>query len=283
MDLSSKLLSPLAWILKKMYLGPYEHMNPKDYRILGVYDQVARIPRNRLTYYYLLIGQETMDLLNEVYNVERYIRPSDELNHKYLVLIELLDKLKNLKYDSHNIFDFKKYPDLFQSNSTLDDITKVENEYHTPRFYTEMQVDLHSGVTVLPDDLENLFRETKELLVDFKHQKNNKTQYKTPILSSRLPDIFHWDKTGKEYILDKDHKIIFTANKSKKLKLFKMLTDENGSWVSKIDMAKTIKVKDQDIRSIVSQLRNDVKKYHSDKILSIDTNNMGSYKLTSKI
>ena len=56
MDLTSRLLSPLVWILKKMYRGPYENMNPKDYRILGVYDQMARIPRNRLTYYYLLIG-----------------------------------------------------------------------------------------------------------------------------------------------------------------------------------------------------------------------------------
>lgn len=170
MDLLSRLLSPLIWILEKTNVDSYESMNPKDYRLLGTYDQMSRVPRNRLTFYYLLIGQETMDLLDEVYNVEHYIRPSDELNHKYLVLVELLDKLKNLKYGSH--FNFKKYPDLFQSNNTIDDIEEVRgSNYHSPRFNTELQVDLHGGVTVLPDDLENLFRETKELLADYKYQK----------------------------------------------------------------------------------------------------------------
>lgn len=282
MDLLLKLLLPLVWIIKKISGDPYERMNPKDYCILGTYDQMARIPRNRLTFYYLLIGQETMDLLNEVYNVEHYVRPSEELNHKYLVLVELLDKLHNLKYDQRELFNFKKYPDLFQSDTTLKDIEEVRNKYPSPRFNTELQVDLNGGVTVLPDDLETLFKETKELLIDFKYQKNIKTKYKTPILPSKLPEIFHWDKTGKEYILDDNHKIMFTAKKSKKLKLFKMLTDENGGWVSKKDMAKILKTKDEDIRSMASGLRKDIIEYQSDKIISIDTNNKGSFKLTSK-
>lgn len=282
MDLLSRLLAPVFWILEKLNRDPYEHMNPKDYRLLGSHDQLLRIPRNRLTYYYLLIGQEVMTLLNEVYDVDRYIKPSDELNRKYLILIELLDNLGKLKHDPNNVFNFKKYPDLFQSSMGQNDFTKVEGEYHTPRFYTEMQVDLNGGVTVLPDDLDNLFKEIHELLTEFRYQKNKRTQNKTPVLVNELPDTFHWDKTGKEYILDDNHKIIFTAKKSKKIKLFKMLTDKNGDWVNKKNIAKLLKIKDEDIRSMISQLNKDIKKYQADKIIWIDTYNNGSCKLTSK-
>jgi hypothetical protein len=281
MDLSSKFWSPLIWLLEKLNRDPYENMNPKDYRLLGSHDQLLRIPRNKLTYYYLLIGQETMSLLTEVYYVERYIKPSDELNRKYLILIELLDNLGKLKHDPNNKFNFKKYPDLFQSNTTEKDFWKVEGEYHDPRFGTEMQVDRYGGVTVLPDDLDNLLMEIHELVTDFKYQKNIKTKHKNSISSSKLPDTFYWDKTGKEYVLDDSHKIVFTAKISKKIKLFKMLTDENGGWVSKKDIAKKLKIKDEDIRSMISQLKKDIKKYKSDEIITIDTNNSGSIKLTS--
>lgn len=283
MDLSSKFWSPLIWILEKMNRDPYEHMNPKDYRILGTYDQMARIPRNRLTYYYLLIGQEIMALLNEVYYVDRYVKPSEELNRKYLVLLESLNKLQNLKYNQDELFDFKKYPDLFQFNSTLKDIEEVRNKYPSPHFNTELQIDLRGGVTTgLPDDLENLFKETHELLADFKHKKNIKSQNKVSAHVFELPKTFHWDKTGKEYILDGKHKIIFTVKNSKKLKLFTMLINGDGDWVNKKDIIRVLKVKTDDVRSMISQLRKDIKSYQSDKIIWIDTNNNGSYKLTFK-
>lgn len=283
MDLSSRLLVPVVWILEKLNHNPYKHMNPKDYRILGTYDQMARIPRNILTYYYLLIGQETIELLSDVYQVGYYVKPSDELNHNYLVLLELLDKLKNLKYDQDNNFCFDKYPDLFQSSSTLDDIEKTRYDYASSHFGIEFNIDIHGGITTrLPDDLENLFRETHELLADFRHQKNIKTQSRTLVLVSELPKTFHWDKTGREYILDGKHKIIFTVKNSKKLKLFTMLINGDGDWVNKKDIIRVLKVKTDDVRSMISQLRKDIKSYQSDKIIWIDTNNNGSYKLTFK-
>jgi len=284
MRLVSKFWSPLIWLLDKLSPDPYESMNPKDYSLLGTSDQRARIPKNRITYYYVLIRREVMDLLREVYDVEYYIRPTDELNLKYLILVDLLKKLRHLGYIPPNSFCFDRYPDLFQTDSTLDDFGDTQSDFTFFNFELEIKIDQYGGVTTaLPDDLETLFRETHELLIVFKNQKNNKKIDKTPVSSSKLSRIFSWDKSGKEYIFDENHSLKFTAEKSKKIKFFKSLVNEDGGWVSKKDIIKNLKVKDEDIRSMVSQLRNDIKTQKVDKFIWIDTNNNGSYKLTSKI
>lgn len=214
---------------------------------------------------YLFIYKKLLRILEVVLENKKIVEPYEHLKHLYVWLLEYFYVIPMRKDFKHvPKIDFKKFASLINIDQNF------SNEWlnQKPKYIDYLRI------------LDAEFKATQYSFSDVKIPRN------LSLMMSPLDDELkhHLDITSSTFLDDKkiinNFTLSFTAGKSHKKSIYKLLENNKNEWVDKKEILKKVDIKYDDFRSIISQLRNDIIKQELTNSLKIENNKKGRYKLT---
>lgn len=226
---------------------------------------------------YLYMFKIILNLLEIILEAPMVAEPSDELNTRYVLLLEYFYSIHATRTDFKHIPNvrFDKFASLIKIDHKFIQSWKDEK----PKYVEQLRIIdgqyksiMYGDSLIVPRNLTYIIDSLARLLT--MHQKNA-----NPSLDEKrkpaLPPNYNWES---ENVYNAGSiKIEFTSTDDNDRKiLFKMLTRANGEPVKVSNMGKKIKKSPQKVRIIIAQLKDKVKITN----LTILTERKGAYWLS---
>jgi hypothetical protein len=260
--------------------------DPEDYHIFGSWTDIKEIYPRAMLYYYFLMFQNVIKILNGVFGDKPIIKPPDDLNYKYIQFLDALDitvsrpdffKIRKIDFDKYLTLNGDLERMAIDWNTAhgyfTDELAKVEKEFllHGAREYT------------VPNELISTFKEIDELLTELKSKKQfEKVSSSVNKSVINLPKNYLWNDDKSVYIVGSFGELSFGHKRTQRKIIFEALTLANN-WVEVSVLVAKLdnKISGDDVRSVISQLNQRLKTNGLSKYLKIEASGKGSYKLTA--
>ena len=225
---------------------------------------------------YLHMYKIILDTLEKILEAPIVVEPDDELNTRYVLLLEYFYSIHTTRTDFKHIPDvrFDKFASLIQIDQKFIQAWKEEKPEYIELLriidgqFKSLMYGEHFKIP------RNLFYVTDSLASLLSHHQES-----APALQEKerppLPPSFTWE-TGTVYRVGALAIEFTTARDNVRRTIFKMLTEANGEPVKVHDIERKVHESAQKVRIIISQLKDKIKNTN----LTIQTDRKGAYFLS---
>jgi len=259
--IAMKDLQSLLWEFSEPF---DEEMAMKDWN----YGGKANLDRKRLIFFYKYIYNQVFDILETVFTPyidkeKEFIEVHPVVASDYKIMLQFLYLIQNhinfmftYKIDFRPVLNIDGDPEKNIANWS-----KLRGKF----------IDHRAKISELA-----LFNKVTEYKIPYRLWRFDKA------IRNNLSKQKEFQK-NKQVIKD-DKDIIFRNKTSKKKTLYLSLKEHLNTWVNKDDIKKRAKIrKDDDFRSYIHQLREDIRIQKKDNHRKIESNGKGMWKLTDLI